>query len=77
MDQAASAYQEVLRHVRECGKVAKMWRPRAMCLDRRFGLCHGRHRQEAPRPGRLAVHFATDILTYFFREDALAASVSG
>ena len=44
---------------------------------RRVGLRHGRHRQEAPRPRRLAVHFATDILTHSFREDALAASVSG
>jgi Domain of unknown function (DUF4372)/Transposase DDE domain len=67
VDQAASAYQEVLRQFRECGEVAN--------LDCHVGLCPRGHRQKAPRPRRLALHFATDIVGHVVREDALAASV--
>ena len=45
VDQAASAHQEVLWHIRKRGEDAD--------LDRRFGLCAGRHRQEAAEPRRL------------------------
>ena len=69
MDQAASAYQEVLRHIGERGEVAN--------LDRRVGLCPRRHRQEAPQSRGLALHFITDLVGHSLREDALAASVSG
>src|SRR3989338_6139309 len=68
VDQAASAYQEVLRQFRECGEVAN--------LDRHVGLYPRRHRQEAPQSGRLALHIVTDIVAHPIREDALAASVS-
>ena len=69
MDQAAFAYQEVLRQFRECGEIAN--------LDRSVGLCPRGYRQEAPQLGRLALHFVTDIVGHLVREDALAASVSG
>jgi hypothetical protein len=36
-----------------------------------------RHRQEEAATGRLALHFATDFVGHPFREDALAASLSG
>ena len=48
VDQAASSDQAVLRHVGERGEDAD--------LDCRLGLRPRRHRQEAPRPGRLALH---------------------
>ena len=54
VDQAASSDQAVLRHVGERGEDAD--------LDCRLGLRPRRHRQEAPRPGRLALHFVTDPL---------------
>ena len=47
VDQAASSDQAVLRHVGERGEDAD--------LDCRLGLRPRRHRQEAPRPGRLAL----------------------
>ena len=47
LDQAASSDQAVLRHVGERGEDAD--------LDCRLGLRPRRHRQEAPRPGRLAL----------------------
>ena len=69
MDQAAFAYQEVLRQFRECGEIAN--------LDRGVGLCPRGYRQEAPQLGRFALHFVTDIVGHAVREDALAASVFG
>src|SRR4030065_933241 len=69
MDQAASAYQKVLRQLRECGEVTN--------LDRRVGLCPRRYRKKAPQPGRLALHFITDFFSYPVREDAHTASVCG
>jgi hypothetical protein len=67
VDQAASAYQEVLRHIRECGEVAN--------LDRRIGLCPRRHRQEAPESRRFALHPATDFFAHPVRENAHPASL--
>ena len=62
VDQAASAHQEVLRHIRERGENAD--------LDRRLGLRAGRHRQKATRSGRVPLHFATDPLGNAVRENA-------
>jgi len=36
-----------------------------------------RHRQKETAAGCLALHFATDIVGHLFRENALAASLSG
>ena len=43
-------------------------------LDCRLGLRPRRHRQEAPRPGRLALHFVTDPLGDPLRENAHTSS---
>jgi len=56
MDQAASSDQKVLRHLRQRRENAN--------LDRGFGLCSGRDRQEAPRPGSLPLHFAPGSLRH-------------
>ena len=69
MDQAASSNQTFLRYVRECGEDTDM--------DRCFGLCPRRHRQEASQPRRFALHFAIDFVGHPFREDAHPASLSG
>ena len=69
MDQAVFAYLEVLRQLRESGEVAN--------LDRRVGLCPRGYRQEALEFGRLALHFATDIVGHAIRENPLVASASG
>ncbi len=61
VDQAASAYQGVLRHLGERREDAN--------LDRRLGLRARGHRQKAPQAGRLALHFATDIFTHPLREN--------
>jgi hypothetical protein len=66
MDQAASSHQAVLRHLGKRGQDAD--------LDRRLGLRPRRHRQEASRPGRLALHFAPDPLGHPFRENAHRSS---
>ena len=66
VDQAASSHQTVLRHLGERGEDAD--------LDRRLGLRSRRHHQEASRPGRLALHFATDPLGHAFRENAHTSS---
>ena len=42
-------------------------------IDCRIGLRPRRHRQEAPRSGRLALHFVTDSLAYPLRENALTS----
>ena len=68
-DQAASSDQAVLRHVGERGEDAD--------LDCRLGLRPRRHRQEAPRPGRLALHFVTDPLGDPLRENAHTSSTCG
>ena len=68
VDQAASSDQAVLRHVGERGEDAD--------LDCRLGLRPRRHRQEAPRPGRLALHFVTDPLDPL-RENAHTSSTCG
>ena len=59
----------VLRHVGERGEDAD--------LDCRLGLRPRRHRQEAPRPGRLALHFVTDPLGDPLRENAHTSSTCG
>ena len=69
VDQAASSDQAVLRHVGERGEDAD--------LDCRLGLRPRRHRQEAPRPGRLALHFVTDPLGDPLRENAHTSSTCG
>ena len=46
-------------------------------LDCRLGLRPRRHRQEAPRPGRLALHFVTDPLGDPLRENAHTSSTCG
>ena len=69
LDQAASSDQAVLRHVGERGEDAD--------LDCRLGLRPRRHRQEAPRPGRLALHFVTDPLGDPLRENAHTSSTCG
>ena len=61
MDQAAPADQAVLRHVGKCGEDAD--------LDRRLRLRPRRHRQEAPRLGRFALHIATDFFGHPLREN--------
>ena len=43
----------------------------------RLGLRPRRHRQEAPRPGRLALHFVTDPLGDPLRENAHTSSTCG
>src|SRR5271167_1030743 len=55
VDQAAPADQAVLRHVGKCGEDAD--------LDRGLRLCPRRHRQEAPRPGRFALHTLLQIFS--------------
>ena len=69
VDQAASSDQAVLRHVGERGEDAD--------LDCRLGLRPRRHRQEAPRPRRLALHFVTDPLGDPLRENAHTSSTCG
>ena len=69
VDQAASSDQAVLRHVGERGEDAD--------LDCRLGLRPRRHRQEEPRPGRLALHFVTDPLGDPLRENAHTSSTCG
>ena len=69
VDQAASSDQAVLRHVGERGEDAD--------LNCRLGLRPRRHRQEAPRPGRLALHFVTDPLGDPLRENAHTSSTCG
>jgi len=61
VDQAAPADQAVLRHVGKCGEDAD--------LDRGLRLCPRRHRQEAPRLGRFALHIATDFFGHPLREN--------
>ena len=46
-------------------------------IDCRLGLRPRRHRQEAPRPGRLALHFVTDPLGDPLRENAHTSSTGG
>ena len=46
-------------------------------MDCRLGLRPRRHRQEAPRPGRLALHFVTDPLGDPLRENAHTSSTCG
>ena len=69
MDQAASSNQAVLRHFGKCGQDAN--------LDRRVGLCVGGYCSEKAESRRFPLHFATGSIAHAFREDALAASVSG
>ena len=69
MNQAASAYQKILRQLRECSEVAN--------LDRRIGLCSRRYRQEASQSGRFALHFVTDIFACPVRKNAHPASLCG
>ena len=59
---AASSDQAVLRHVGQRGEDANM--------DRGFRLRPGCHRQEAPRLGGLALHFAPGFLGHPLRENA-------
>ena len=61
--------KQFLRHVGERGEDAD--------LDCRLGLRPRRHRQEAPRPGRLALHFVTDPLGDPLRENAHTSSTCG
>jgi len=68
VDQAASADQAVLRHVRECGQVAN--------LDRRVGLCPRRHHQKAPQPSGFALHIATDSFGQRFRKNPVKQGIS-
>ena len=60
VDQAVSSYQAVPWHVGKRGEDTD--------LERRLGLRPGRHRQEAPRPGRFALHFAPDPLRHPLRK---------
>ena len=53
MDQAASAHQGVLRHIRKCRQIAN--------LGRRIGLRAGRDRQETPRAAREPLRNPTDF----------------
>src|SRR5271166_2458193 len=66
MDQTASADQTLLRDIRKCREDPN--------LDRRLGLRPRRHHQEAARPGRLALHTATDPLGHPLRENAYTSS---
>ena len=66
VDQAASPDQTVLRDIGKRGEDPN--------LDRRLGLRPRRHRQEAPQPGRLALHIAADPLGHPFRENTVISS---
>jgi hypothetical protein len=47
-------------------------------LSGRLGLRPRRHRQEAPQPGRLALHIAADPLGHPFRENTdISSTCSG
>lgn len=63
MDQTTSAHQEVPWHIRECREGTD--------LDRNIGLRARGHRQEAPQPGRLAPHCATDLVRHPVRKNPL------
>ena len=59
------------------GSSSSTARRRTRCPDCRLGLRPRRHRQEAPRPGRLALHFVTDPLGDPLRENAHTSSTCG
>ena len=61
MDQAAPAYQEVLRHLRKCRESTN--------LGGRVRLLAGRHRQKTIEPGGFALHFVTDLIAHAIREN--------
>ena len=63
-------HQAVLRHVGE--RLVK-----TADLDCRLGLRPRRHRQEAPRPGRLALHFVTDPPVTLFEKMPIRSSTCG
>ena len=46
-------------------------------LDCRLGLRPRRHRQEAPRPGRLALHFVTDLSVTLFEKMPIHQALAG
>ncbi|OQB60365.1 MAG: hypothetical protein BWX95_02272 [Bacteroidetes bacterium ADurb.Bin141] len=68
MDQAASAHQEILRSLRECGEVPD--------LDRRVGVPAGGHRQKAVGNRGFAPFNSTDLLGHALRENAHPAGLS-
>jgi len=55
----------------------RYWTHTPRRMQSRRKLCARRHCQEEAASARLALHFATDFVGHPFREDALAASLSG
>src|ERR1019366_8141070 len=62
VDQAAPAHQGLLWNQRK--------RRQNPALDRHLGLPAGRHRQKTTRSSRIALHFASNPLSYHVRENA-------
>jgi len=69
VDQAASAYQGVLRYHRECGEDPD--------LDSHLGVCAHGNRQEESENRQQPLHYSTDFECYFVREDAHSTSTCG
>ena len=67
MDQAASAYQVLLRYFRERGQVSN--------LDRRLGLRSGRHSAKAAEYRRFALRNATNLEPHYVRENGSKSTV--
>ena len=61
MDQTAPAHQAFFRHLRKCSKNAN--------LDGGVRLCVGGDHQKRAGVGRLTLHFSTDSVRPFFREN--------
>src|SRR3989338_374199 len=67
MDQAASAYQVLLRYFRERGQISN--------LDRRLGLRSGCHPAKATEDHRLALRNATNPEPHYVRENGFKSTV--
>ena len=68
MDQATSSNQKVLWYNRECSKDAN--------LDRGLGVCAGGHCQKTSQSQCFALHFITDFLSDFVRENPIKPGFS-
>ena len=68
MDQATFTNQKILRHIGERGEDTNM--------DRSLGVCAGSHYQKASQSGCFALHFITDLLDHFVRENPFKQRLS-
>ena len=68
MDQTASAHQEILRHIRECGKNTN--------LDRRVGIRTRGYYEDTSQSRRFALHIVTVILAYTILESPIKSGLS-